>query len=383
MDVRLRLTCATLAAAMAAATSLAAGPAQAEGTHYSFTKHTTKRTFTRTVTGSSGRLSASSTATTPVNRIAGTDRIDTAIQASQAAWDDAGTSSGNVAGAVILTRFDEYADALGGSALAGAAAGPLLMTPPTTLDGGVKAEIDRVLGGAGTIYVLGGTGAISADVAAGLTSAGYTVVRLAGADRYDTSVAIAEKVGDFLPPAGNPQFVFATTGLNFPDGLAAGATAGGYSATVVLTRDNTLTQSVDGYLARMHTNGVPELAVGGAAAGVARAWDGEIVGADRYETAALVAEGFWADPSTPDDDPDAVGLATGLNWPDALSGGAFMAGGGPLVLTQTDALPAATGQAVQDMVASATPSPVQAGFVFGGTSVVGTTPEQEFSALLG
>jgi hypothetical protein len=379
MNQKLRLSCVGVAtAALAAAATLAASPAQAGDQHRTFTKHTTKRSVAKTATGS---RTAMSTTAAPVFRIAGNDRIQTAIEASQI-WDDAGTVDGAIANAVVLSRWDEYADALGGSALAGAAVGPLLMTPPTSLDAGVKAEIDRVLGGKGTIYVLGGLGAVSAQVETALTSAGYTVVRLAGADRFDTSVAVAKEVGK-LAPGGAPAFVFATTGLNFPDGLAAGATAGGYWAAVVLTRDNTLTPSVQGYLDAMHTAGVEEYAVGGAAASVARTWDYAFNGADRYSTAAAVAEGFWADVSTPDDDPLAIGLATGLNWPDALAGGAFMAGMGPLVLCRTDSLPTPTSTVIQAMVASGDPSPVQNGFVFGGEGVVGATPTSAFGTLLG
>lgn len=378
MNQKLRLSCVSVAtAALAAAATLAASPAQAGDQHFTFTKHTTKRSVTKTATGS---RTAMSTTAAPVYRIAGADRIQTAIAASKG-WADAGSAEGT-ASSVILSRFDEYADALGGAALAGAAVGPLLMTPPTSLNADVKAEIDRVLGGKGTVYVLGGVGAISADVETALTTAGYTVVRLAGADRFDTSVTVAEEVGK-LAPAGKPQFVFATTGLNFPDGLAAGATAGGYWASVVLTRDNTLTPSVQGYLDAMHTAGVDEYAVGGAAANVARTWDYAFNGADRYSTAAAVAEGFWADASTPNDDPTAIGLATGMNWPDALAGGAFMAGGGPLVLCRTDSLPTPTSTVIQTIVASGDPSPVQFGFVFGGEDVVGATPTNAFATLLG
>ncbi|OLE26986.1 MAG: hypothetical protein AUG49_06710 [Catenulispora sp. 13_1_20CM_3_70_7] len=58
-----------------------------------------------------------------------------------------------------------------------------------------------------------------------------------------------------------------------------------------------------------------------------------LVGSDRYQTSYLVAKTFfggWEDNGTP---PAAVGFATGLTWPDALSGGAFMGQHrGPLLL---------------------------------------------------
>lgn len=256
------------------------------------------------------------------------------------------------------------------------------LTPPTALDPGAKAEIDRVLGGTGTVYLLGGLGAISAEVEAALTQNGYTVARLAGPDRFDTSVEVAEEV-DRLTPEGHAQVVFATTGLNFPDGLAAGATAGGYWGSVVLTRDSVIPTTVQAYLDKMTFAAVHSYAVGGAAAKAPYHWQAQLVGADRYETAAIVADWFWAGTLTTADDPYAVGLATGVDWPDALAGGAFMAGWGPLVLSRTDSLPASTARVTQAMVASGEPSPVEYGLVFGGEDVVGPTPAGQFAGIIG
>src|SRR5207237_503389 len=60
-------------------------------------------------------------------------------------------------------------------------------------------------------------------------------------------------------------------------------------------------------------------------------------GADRYATAAAVADRFAKDmPVTK------VGLATGMSYADALTGGAYMANAGqPLLLTDPSVLPAA------------------------------------------
>jgi putative cell wall-binding protein len=381
MNTKIRRGCVTFAtAALAAAATLAASPAQATDNGVTHTKRPTNRT----AAADAERLSGTTTTGTlagEVFRIAGSDRIQTAIEASLAAWDDAGTPDGALAEAVVLTRYDEYADALGGAALAGAAWAPLLLTPPTTLNPAVKAEIDRVLGGTGTVYILGGVSAVSAQTEQALQAAGYTVVRLAGADRYETSVKVAERVSWYLAPDGKPEFVFATTGLNFPDGLAAGATAGGYGATVVLTRDSVLTAPVKTYLDQMAAAGVRTYAVGGAAANVARTWSHEFSGTDRYETAAIVADVFWG--ISPESAPPAIGLATGLNWPDALAGGAFMAGMGPLMLTRPDSLPTPTADITNSLVHLNEPSTVEAGFVFGGEDVVGLTPTDQFAAILG
>ena len=85
-----------------------------------------------------------------VHRLAGDDRIATAIAASQDAW-----PSGS-ADTVVLARSDTFADALVGVPLAHAGNGPLLLTPQDSLDPRVRTEIDRVLGDGHTIHVLGG-----------------------------------------------------------------------------------------------------------------------------------------------------------------------------------------------------------------------------------
>ncbi|HET8595777.1 MAG TPA: cell wall-binding repeat-containing protein [Intrasporangium sp.] len=319
--------------------------------------------------------------TVPVYRIAGPDRIATAVAASRTAWDDAGSKDGPTATAAVISRYDDYADALGGSALAGTAGGPLLLTHTNYIDGATTNEVKRILGTKGVVYVLGSTGAISAAAAKSLADKGYTVKRLAGTDRYATSVEVAKEVGR-LGTTGHPQFVFATTGLNFPDGLAAGATAAGYAAPVVLTKDSALPSVVKSYLTTEQAAGVDILAVGGATAKAPFRWAGTLAGKDRYETAALIARAFWADPKSTDDDATAIGLATGENWPDALAGGALMATAGPLVLSKQSSLPAATKAAATEIVKSANPSTVQVGFLLGGPTVVTDGVKNAFALAL-
>lgn len=97
MNPKLRLTCAAFAAALTACATMPAGPAQAEGKDLAYTRHTTKRTMAKTGTGrvSGDQVASSSTAAAGVTyRIAGSDRIQTAIETSRAAWSDAGTVDG-------------------------------------------------------------------------------------------------------------------------------------------------------------------------------------------------------------------------------------------------------------------------------------------------
>ncbi|MFL6114957.1 MAG: cell wall-binding repeat-containing protein [Catenulispora sp.] len=296
-----------------------------------------------------------------VIRLAGADRLDTAIKTSQSHWASAGVAGtkGTPAKSVVLSRSDQFADALGGSALAAKVGGPLLLTPTAGLTPQVKAEIQRVLGpgdGAKTVYVLGGEKALSPAVAGALTALNYHVQRVAGPDRYATAVEIAKTI---TGPGGTPDYVLVATGQGFADALSAGAAAGainahqGKSAVVVLTNDKVMPQPTVDYLAPLNArtnlgadhskpaNFIELDSIGGqAAAALNSRWipagyqAGSFLalsGLDRYETSFLVARYFFGSA-------DAAGLATGMNWADALSGGAEMGiEDGPLMLVSPTA----------------------------------------------
>jgi putative cell wall-binding protein len=300
-------------------------------------------------------------------RLAGANRYETAIAVSQLNWASAGDQTGPTAAAVVLSRGDTFADALGGSALAAAKNGPLLLTPPTSLFPDTKTEIQRLLGsGSGkTVYLVGGTGALSAGVASSITAMGLKAVRLSGDNRYETAVAVAKAINP------SPDQVLAATGLNFPDALSAGAAAGSYdvpgsgtSAVVVLTADKVMPPATQSYLNGLEAGANPPSIVGiGGAAAAALDASGlpgfGIVGDNRYETAQQVADFFFFGAHF-------FGAATGTNFPDALSGGAMLATlGGPLLLTPPTAANATVAGYLSQNSAS-----YFAEFGFGGSSVV-------------
>lgn len=176
------------------------------------------------------------------------------------------------------------------------------------------------------MYLLGGTSAIPASIATELAGMGYRSVRFAGADRYGTAVAVADALGD-------PQTVLLATGTNYPDALAAGPAAAHIGGAVLLTDGSGLPAATAGYLSTHPAGSV--YAIGGPAA-VADPLASRVIGADRYATASAIAATFFTAPAT-------VGVATGLDFPDALSGGPMLAeSGAPLLLTLPNALPSET-----------------------------------------
>ena len=284
-----------------------------------------------------------------VFRIAGADRIETAL----AAWSDQESS------AVVLTRSDEYADALAGVPLAAANDAPILLTPPDALDPRVRDALQERLAPGGRVFLLGGPQALSPAVEDALTSDGYDVVRLFGADRYETSVVIARQ------GLGSPSTVFLTRGDDFPDALPAGPAAATTGGAVLLTAGGELPASVRAYLDEHPST--ERYAIGGTAA-AADPSATPIVGSDRYDTAVRVAVRFF-------EAPEAIAVVSGERFPDALPAGALAAIGeppGPLLLTQPSALPSV----VRDY-AAARADQLEGAVVFGGLLVVADNVVQQ------
>ena len=284
------------------------------------------------VDGGTGRI---------VTRIAGTDRFETASAAAFMNYVKGG------AGAVVLARGDAYADALVGAPLAAARNAPLLLTSGARLPAITLTQLERVLPTGGTVYLLGGNAAIPASVQAQLVTAGYNTIRYQGANRYATAVAVADALGD-------PATVLLTTGLNFPDGLAAGPAAAHIGGAVLLTDGAVMPPETQAYLSAHATTtyaaGGPAVAADPSATAVE--------GADRYATAAAIATRFFSAPAM-------IGMATGANFPDALSGGAALAHGGhPLLLTDSAVVSSATATYL------ASNPTIQAITLFGSTTAI-------------
>jgi putative cell wall-binding protein len=192
-------------------------------------------------------------------------------------------------------------------------------------------------------YVLGGEAVVSdavADAVDGLLGGWQS--RIAGSDRYTTAVRISSH---FFHSASK---VYVATGENFPDSLAGGPLAARSVSPVLLVASGWVPSSVVAEIRRLGASEIVILGGPGAVSdGVKSALMARtglpvsrIAGADRYATASAISESWSPGVSV-------VFLATGNNYPDALSGGAAAAAAdAPILLVQRDRLPAATGRAL-------------------------------------
>jgi uncharacterized delta-60 repeat protein len=291
-----------------------------------------------------------------LQRISGKDRISSAVAVSRSGFAD------GAAGAVVLARSDVFADALAAAPLAKAKSAPLLLSAGGSLEDSVMAEIRRVLPEGKVVWVLGGTSAISTSAVERIRSWGYVVERLAGRDRYDTAAIVADR------GLNRPGVVVETTGVDFPDALAAGAVATKLGGAVLLTSGTVQSGPTAAYLASRQPT---RYAIGGPAA---KADPGAtaIAGIDRYETAVLAALEFFPTPSV-------VGIASGQGFADALAGSAHVASaGGPLLLLPaTGSLPVSVSILLRSI--GTTPP---AAFLYGGTTAVGEDVATSFRTAL-
>jgi WD40 repeat protein len=239
-------------------------------------------------------------------RYAGTDRVTTAISASRANFVHAT--------AVVIARADLYPDALAAAPLAGKVGGPVLLSPPGGATPPLIAEIKRL--GATTAYLIGDTTALSAKVDADVAAAGVTtIVRIGGTTRYDTAALIAERVGG--------TSVYVVRGDDWADAAAVSALAAFQHRPVLLTPSGTLALAVAEAVTALHATSATIVGGTGAVSTLAElglsrlgVTTTRLSGVDRWATSAAVASRAVAAGMT-----GPPWLASGLNWPDAVSAG--------------------------------------------------------------
>ena len=162
--------------------------------------------------------------TVTLSRLAGENADETAAAISKEGFESSKCA--------IIARWDDFADALGASGLAGTLDCPILLTRLDTLSQATIDELKRL--GAETVYVIGGTGAISEQIDADLDkiSTVKTHERICGYYAWDTSLECAKAITEH---GGNEQSeAIVTTSFNFQDALSISAYAYKYQVPLIL-----------------------------------------------------------------------------------------------------------------------------------------------------
>ncbi|MFL0270299.1 cell wall-binding repeat-containing protein [Candidatus Clostridium radicumherbarum] len=251
-----------------------------------------------------------------VTRLAGKDRYETATIISKFGWKQTCDNA-------ILVTGEDYPDALCSVPLAAKLKAPILLTERNNLNSNTLNEIRRL--NVKKVFIIGGTGVITEKVEKTIRSLNLETERLAGTDRYETCVKIAEKMGQ-------PTEAFITTGEDFPDALSAAPVASVKNVPILLTSKKIWPASIKAYLNK--TNIKNTYVIGGQAVIDNYATTDllnsiRIYGSDRYETNNKIINKFYESLNL-----KTIYLATGENFPDALSGAALaQISSSPIVLT--------------------------------------------------
>lgn len=160
-------------------------------------------------------------------RLAGNNRYLTNLEILK----EAGVTAGEE---ILVCTGTNFADSLSASA----AGKPILLVNNKALLAEQKTYLAQ-LGTNSKLVILGGTGAVNANLATALDDYG-TITRLAGNNRYLTSVEIAKY---FFPNATSAVVAY---GANFPDGLCGGSLAYAMKAPLILT-NNAMAPTIGSY----------------------------------------------------------------------------------------------------------------------------------------
>lgn len=283
-------------------------------------------------------------------RLYGSDRYATSVAVSKAGWTQAST--------VIIVTGSDYPDALSASSLSKLNDAPILLAEKNALSSAAYNEIIRLK--ASQAILVGGTGVIGTGIENQLKGIGVTITRIGGVNRYETSKKAAEKIGV-------SNGIIIATGLNFPDALSIASIAGIKSIPILLSGKTSLDSSVSAFI---KDKIIPvSYVVGGTgvlAPEVASSVPNckRLGGTDRYATNQIINIEFAGNLNF-----DTVYLATGNDFPDALSGSALAAkNNAPIFLTDKNSI---SSGAIELMISKGVKHVV----ILGGTGAVSKNVE--------
>lgn len=219
-----------------------------------------------------------------VDTIKGVDRYKTSAKISQQTFP-------NHIKTVVLASGENFADSLVAGSLANKENAPVLLTQKEKLPQVIKDEITRL--NPEEVIIVGGEKSVNIK---GLKN----VKRLAGKNRFETSVEVYKHVN----PNGK---VALASGLNFADALCATPLSSKENLPIILTDGHNLPKGI--------TKDKVALIFGGEKSVNIKGLENtrRLAGADRYETALIIAKEYG--------NLEKFVLADGRNYPDALSVG--------------------------------------------------------------
>ena len=266
-------------------------------------------------------------------RLEGSDRYKTMGKIVQTGFQPAATNT------VIIATGENYPDALSASALAGLKNAPILLTPKAFLAAETKREIQRLK--PKEVLIIGSEAAVSSSVEKSVKAMGVSPKRIKGATRIETAIEIYKEGARSSKKWGNTAIIASSQG--FADALSISSLAYSKGFPIFLTdAKKTLTKDA---VSALKSGRFTSIIIVGSEAVVAKSVVSQLSkigissknvtrlgGSDRYQTSLIIAEyaakhGLSA---------DKMAVATGTNFPDALSGAALCGKNKAVILLVAD-----------------------------------------------
>lgn len=307
-------------------------------------------------------------ASSETTRIFGTDRYKTSMAILDCGWE----SSKNL----VLASGENYPDALCSVPLAKQLDAPVLLMSRNGVTDELTNKIKQLK--VENIFIIGGDGSISKIAEAILKEkTNVPIKRLFGNTRYETSVAVANYMYSNFNMS---REVVVSSGLGFADALSIAPIAARSNMAILLTDKNTFTSNVKSFLDEKEI--AKSYIIGGSGVisensiknypSPERVW-----GEDRYTTNINVINRFKSNSSD-------FYIASGDNFPDALSGAALAAKDSSFIVLTSKSPSKATINLVSNMASNS--SDINNMVILGGIGVISdkvveklTTRELDFT----
>lgn len=281
-----------------------------------------------------------------ITRLAGTDRYATAVAIAKQGWIQLDY--------VVLAYGENFPDALSAVVLAKKYNAPILLTSGSSLPDVTKQTLTDLQ--VKNVFIIGGIGVIPLSIESELQSMGITPTRIAGKDRYDTAIKIAQQIS-------SPSELVVTTGEDYPDALSIAPVAGMKQIPIILVPKDNLPDSVKNYISTLNID--KTYVIGDSSIIEDSVYNQfpnpeRIVGADKYERNIAINKEFGSTYNS-----GSVCIATGEGFADALTGAAYASKISEPIILVNSALPTDTKNYYQQLFPNENNI-----YIFGGTGVV-------------
>lgn len=247
-----------------------------------------------------------------VEVLAGANRYRTAVAISQASYEKSDV--------VILVQGNNFPDALAAGPLSYMMDAPILLTSTASLSSSLNEEMQRLE--TKTVIIMGGLGAVSAEVEDALIAEGYKVERVKGSSRYSTAVEAAKYMHG---KQGNSDTVVLASGIQFADALAAGSYAAKEGYPILLTDGSRLSNAT---MEHITGSGVKNIILVGGTGVISLDLEDQLKtlgisitrksGKNRFDTPLEIARSYFGNG-------EIAVVANGMNFADALAAAPYAA----------------------------------------------------------